>query len=436
MTKLPETKPYELAVLRGAFSPEVAREVAKKATSKLFSDPDTLSMFRAFQRLHFGRTPVTKDSITLEMQTAADIPDENILAIVDVVLDMPEPANVDRLIDGLGVLRGRHMLHELTEYLGTQEALANGMSGAVSKINEFTAGMHMVSTKRPESLSETMARMLTRTEPSKVWLPGFGRLDNYWKIRKGSYGVIGADSGTGKTAMLIQMALNIARQDTNVGIISIEMTKDEVCFRAAAMDAGVDSERIEDNTITPQERAQIEYTLQVNKHVYDRIVIMDDATVVSEELHGKYNEFITRHNCEVILIDYIQRVGYKGRSNGKVDVVSAASEAITSITKATGVATIALSVLNESSSAFDSAKNTGGKRRKGLSNLKEARQIGHDAHWVVILTAMDGSDPDADSKYIIVESVKNRKGKWFMKPLLFHGPTQRFSDDGTDVERT
>lgn len=202
------------------------------------------------------------------------------------------------------------------------------------------------------------------------------------------------------------------------------------------MDAGVDSERIEDNTITPQERAQIEYTLQANMHVYSRIVIMDDATVTSEELPVKYNEFVTRHNCEVVLIDYIQRIGYKGRSNGKVDVVSAASEAITSITKATGVATIALSVLNESSSAFDSAKNTGGKRRKGLSNLKEARQIGHDAHCVVILTAMDGSDPDADSRYIIVESVKNRKGKWFMKPLLFHGPTQRFSDDGTDVERT
>jgi replicative DNA helicase len=436
MSKPPDSKPYELAVLRGAFAPDIAREVARKATSKLFSDPETLSMFRAFQKLHFSRTPVTRESILLEMQTAAEFPEENILALVDVVLEMPEPTGIVRLIDGLGVLRGRQMLHDLTEYLGTQEALTNGMSGAVAKINEFTAGMHMVTTKRPETLSETMSRMLQRTEPSKVWLPGFGRLDNYWKIRKGSYGVIGADSGTGKTAMLIQMALNIARQDTNVGIISIEMTKDEVCFRAAAMDAGIDSERIEDNTLTDQERQQIEYTLQVNKRVYDRIIIMDDATVTSEELHGKYNELISRYGCEVIMIDYIQRIGLKGRSNGKVDVVSASSEAITAITKATGVATIALSVLNESSSAFDSAKSSGGKRRKGLSNLKEARQIGHDAHWVVILTAEDGADPMAESRYIIVESVKNRKGKWFMKPLLFHGPTQRFSDDGSDVERT
>ena len=91
MSKPPDSKPYELAVLRGAFSPEIAREVARKATSKLFSDPETLSMFRAFQKLHFSRTPVTRESMLLEMQTTAELPEENITALVDVVLDMPEP---------------------------------------------------------------------------------------------------------------------------------------------------------------------------------------------------------------------------------------------------------------------------------------------------------------------------------------------------------
>ena len=425
-----DTRPYELAVLRGLFNPDSAREAVRSGSSKLFGHNDTKAVWMAFLKLHFGRDQVTRESLLLEMKAAAYIPDEHMEPLLDSILDLPEPVGMIRLIDGLGTLRGRAMLAELTEYLGTRDALQDRMAGAVAKVNEFTASMHSVSSKRPETLLECMYRMMERTEPAKTWLPGLGRLDNYWKIRKGSYTVIGADSGSGKTSMLIHILLQIARQGTHVGLISIEMTSDEVTFRAAAMDAGVDADRIEDNLINDMERELISHTIVKNSVIYERIHVIDDASVTAEQLHGKYNELITRYNCEVVAIDYIQRVGMSGKNNGKVDIVTNTSETITAITKATGVATIALSVLNEDSSSFNGA-GQGGQKRKGLNNLKNARQIGHDASTVVILTMMDG--PNDQSKYIVVESVKNRKGGWFLKPLLFEGAIQRFSDDGSEV---
>ena len=426
--KAPDTRPYEMALLRGIFSPDKARELARRANGKLFGGEDTLEVFRCFQKLHFDRMPVTRENILLSLQSRANIGDEEGQVLVDEILAIPEPDSVTHLADGLGKLRMRTMLSELTEYLETPEAIKGGMAGAVAKINEFTAGAHMVSSKSPSTLTEVMDRVMGRKEQPKVWVPGLGRLDDVWKIRKGSFGLIGADSGGGKTGLMCNMALSIARQDTHVGILSIEMTEDELTFRMAAIEAGVDSSRVEDNMLTQQEYNHIRATIDKNRHVYDRIHVLDPATVTTDELHGYFNELITRYGCEVIMLDYVQRVGTKVKTSGKTEAVALTSETLTAITKATGVATIALSTLNETQTAFGERK-----KRKGLSNFKHSGQLGHDAAWAVILTPAEGQDFTAPQKQIIVECVKSRKGQLFAIPVTFDGPTQRMWDSGGRV---
>jgi len=426
--KAPDTRPYEMALLRGAFSPDKARELARKANGKLFGSEDTLEVFRCFQKLHFDRLPVDRDSIILELQSRANVDDEAGAALVDEVLALPEPSNVAHLADGLGKLRMRAMLSELTEYLETPEAIKNGMGGAIAKINEFTAGAHMVSTKRPSTLSEVMDRILERTEPSKVWVPGLGRLDDVWKIRKGSFGLIGADSGGFKTALMCNIALSVARQNTHVGIISIEMTEDELTFRMAAIEAGVNAARVEDNILSPQEREHVLATIAKNRAVYDRIHVLDPAVVAAEELHGYFNELIARYGCEIVFVDYLQRVTTKSKVSGKTEAVALTSETLTAITKATGVATIGLSTLNETQTAFGERR-----KRKGLSNFKHSGQLGHDAAWAVILTPAEGQSSEAPDKQIVIECVKSRKGQLFAIPVTANGPTQRMWDSGGRV---
>ena len=427
MSKRPDTRPYELALLRGAFSPDVARNMVKAGISKLFGSEDTLVLYKTFQKLHFDRVPVSRETMLLEVQAEASIPDDDAILLVDEILALPEPTRVDRLIDGLGKLRSRAMMHDLKEYLDTEEAVKDGMAGAVVKINEFTQAAHLVLEKRPETLTETLARVMERKDPARVWTPGLGHLDNYWKIRKGSYGVIGADSGGGKTSMAINLALAIARQNTDVGFISIEMTADELTFRAAAMEAGVDAARVEDNILSDPEREMVYHMMRTNKSIYDRIHVIDTAFLAVEDMHARYNELITRYNCEVIITDYLQRIGTKDKSfRGTTERVAHVSETITAITKATGVATIVLSVLARDNQMSKTAK-------KGLDHLKHSGQIGHDAHWVVILTPQDTGDLYSPEKMIICESVKNRKGQFFCEPLILDGPTQRMRHSGGRV---
>jgi replicative DNA helicase len=239
--------------------------------------------------------------------------------------------------------------------------------------------------------------------------------------------VIGGDSGSGKTALLVNMMLSIARQDTHVGVISIEMTTDELTYRAAAVEAGVDHSRIEDGVYNESERAAINNSMKKNADLYSRIHVIDPAFLGADELHGIYNELATKHGCEVIFIDYIQRIRSREKTvKSKMDEVSSASETITAVTKATGVATIALSVL-----ARDQ-----GTTRKGLDHLKHSGQIGHDAHTVVIITPQQTDDIYAPEKTIICEAVKNRKGRFFCEPLTLHGPTQRISHAGFNAVKS
>ncbi|HNR55387.1 MAG TPA: DnaB-like helicase C-terminal domain-containing protein, partial [Flavobacteriales bacterium] len=309
MTKPPDTRPYELALLRGIFDPQAARDTVQAGNTKLFSDEVARSMYSAFLKLHFDRVPVTEDAIRLEMATSSDVPDEAVSATLLEVMDLPVPSHPKRLIDGLASLRKRALLHELREYLDTPEAIKGSMAGAIAKINEFTHTAHTLSSAgKVETLWDTMQRIMEREGPSRVWEVGLGDyLNRHWVIRKPSYTVIAADSGSGKTAMLIQIAKHIASQGTNVGIISLEMTKEELTFRAAAQDAGIDSSRIEDNLITDEERAVIFSVMHQRRAIYERFFIMDDSTMTVEQLPAKYNEFVAKHQCEVILLDYLQR---------------------------------------------------------------------------------------------------------------------------------
>lgn len=420
--KKPETRPAEIALLRAVFSPLMAKQVAHGVTIRQFHYEDTRAVFTAFRALLFAGEPVLPQSVELEV-TARGMDQAHAAALVGAIMEYPEPKDVTYLLRGLRSLSTRRWLAEVLEEVERPENLSGDMGGAVAKINEFLLGYHSASEGTGSvTMTEVLDRVLKREGPQKVWTPGLGVIDNYWKIRKASYTVLGGDSGSGKTALAVNLALNLARQQTHIGVISIEMTADELVFRAAAIEAGVDHDKVEDNRLSQSELDAILWTIEKNKEVYDRIHVLDPSSVSAEQLPGMYNDLIAKHGCEIVIVDYLQRIRTSEKTvHNKTDQVAHASETITAITKSTGVATIALSVLS---------RGEGGKK-KGLENLKHSGQIGHDAHTVVILTP-EVDDGYSEYKYIVVEAVKNRKGRFFAERLELHGPTQRmkYADSG------
>jgi replicative DNA helicase len=146
--------------------------------------------------------------------------------------------------------------------------------------------------------------------------------------------------------------------------------------------------------------------------------VLDPSSCAAEDLPGMYNELVKEYGCEVIFIDYIQRITTRDKSVGsKYDAVSKASASITELTKSLGVATIALSLLARDR---DNSK-------KGLHHLKESGQIGADAATVIIMSMVEEDENYSNpEKQIEFRCVKARKGQKFKHMLTLHGPTQRF----------
>lgn len=72
---------------------------------------------------------------------------------------------------------------------------------------------------------------------------GFNRLDNYLRgggLLPGLTYILGGRPGMGKTYFLLNLAVNIARQDKPIAIFSLELSKERVLERLAYMISGID----------------------------------------------------------------------------------------------------------------------------------------------------------------------------------------------------
>jgi replicative DNA helicase len=415
-----DTRPYELVVLSGIFDEENAKIISSAATVTHFIVPEHVAVHRAFGALYRAGQKVTPDSLVMELESNGSLAREEAKNVVDTLLSATPPRSIKHSIRALGKVQKRQAFYEMVEYLRTPDALRDDLSGAMAHIHSFMAVANVTSGRKIATLTEILKSALERTEPEKTWAPSLlGDLWKYWKIRKGSYTAIAADSGHGKTAAMVCIALGIIRQqDTHVGVISIEMTGKELGYRAAAIEAGVDASRFEDGILTEAEERMIQAELIKNAHIYDRLHVLDPAACAAEDLPGMYNELVKEHECEVILIDYVQRITTRDKAS-KYDAVSKASATITELTKSLDVATIALSLLARDR---DNSK-------KGLHHLKESGQIGADAATVIIMTMLDDDDDYmSPEKQIEFRCVKARKGQKFKHMLTLHGPTQRFSE--------
>ncbi len=412
-----DTRPYELVVLSSIFNESDAKILSRAANHNHFTTPEYVAVHRAFNALVRADQQVTHESVVMELVSSGSMNSDEAKNIVDTLSQATPPRSIRHAVRALGKVQRRHKLYDLAEFLTTPDAVRGDLEEAQAKMHDFLAVSNSVSGRSVSNLTQTLQKVLEREGQAKTWAPGFGALDEYWKIRKGSYTIIAAQSGHGKTSALCAMALNVAKQDTHVGVISIEMMAEELTFRMAAMEVGLDAGRVEDNLLSDPEKEMIRHHLAHNADVYDRVHIIDPSHVLAEDLPGLYNELSKEYGCEVVFVDYVQRISTKDRNmSGGYDRVSKASEVLTECTKSTGVATIALSVL-----ARD--RDT---KKKGLDHLKGTGQLGADAHTVVIMTMDETTDPALEDRVIEFRSAKNRKGPHFCMNMILHGPTQRF----------
>jgi len=253
---------------------------------------------------------------------------------------------------------------------------------------------------------------------------GFKALDNLLTgMQPSDLVILAARPSMGKTAFALNIAQNVAQNGRSVGIISLEMSKEQLVERMFCSLLEVDSWKIKTGKLNDSDFARIGPVMdQLNSY---KIFIDDSLGSSIVELRAKARRLQMEHGLDCLFIDYLQLM--HANSGGtmianRVQEISEISRSLKALARELHIPVIALSQLSR---AVESRIN----KHPQLSDLRESGSIEQDADVVMMLYREDYYEEDSERQGITEVIInKHRNGPIGSVELMFHKEKLRFYD--------
>jgi len=278
-------------------------------------------------------------------------------------------------------------------------------------------------------IADEIEEILKRTVNDKSGIrTGFNALDDMTNgFRQGELFILGARPSMGKSALALQCALNIARNNVSVMFLSIEMSAPMVTQRLLSLMTGINSKRLQNKVMDEYERRQISSAradlLSTN------MFITADNRIDVHKIRAKATRLKREHNLQIIFVDYLQMIEAKG--DNRTREIGVISRGLKSIAKELNVCVVALSSLSRAVEKRDD-------KRPMMSDLRESGDLESDADVVAFLyrpmyyaDMSQRIDLDTEEAELLV--TKNRNGEVGECRLQFTPAKARFDDLPTDL---
>jgi replicative DNA helicase len=236
-------------------------------------------------------------------------------------------------------------------------------------------------------------------------------------FQDGDFIVIAARPSMGKTALMICLALNAAKNGHPCGIFSLEMSKDQIYDRMIAAESAVNSMKFRSGRFDAEDWQAIS---RAQSKLYDLPIHIDDSpSLFYGELRRRARQMKMQHGVEIFFIDYIQLM-QGDKQSGRVEEVSSVSRNLKGLAKELVLPVVALSQLNR---AVDSRDN----KRPRLSDLRDSGAIEQDADMVwLIYRAEVYNQVTAVKGAAEIDIAKQRNGPTGTVELRWHAKTMKF----------
>lgn len=251
---------------------------------------------------------------------------------------------------------------------------------------------------------------------------GFNKLDELLLgLQPGALNVIGARPGMGKSALALNMAVNVARNTMRpVVFFSLEMSAYELTQRVLASEASVPSEVL--RGAAPTERQWTEIGRAVGR--LDIPLIIDDSPSTSVgSMRARARRVRLAHgDLALIVIDYLQLMGGDAKVENRQLEVSDISRNLKLMAREFNVPILALSQLSRN-------LESRGDKRPNLSDLRESGAIEQDADVVMFIYRGDkAGESNAVRGTADLIVAKHRAGRTDTVTLAWIEPFTRFEN--------
>jgi replicative DNA helicase len=223
--------------------------------------------------------------------------------------------------------------------------------------------------------------------------------------------IIGARPGIGKTALALQIAKNMSK-DNGTLFFSLEMPKLQLVRRMITAETGISANRMRSGHISADEKERIRSTLKMLGVVHKHLTIVDSTSEFSE-IVNVILRYHAEHNLRAVFIDYLQLA----RANLDLErylQLGHMTRTLKELAIKLDIPTIAISQLTRNSAG----------REPDLEDLRESGNIEQDAD-VVIFPHRKKADEEK-TKMIIA---KHRDGEIGFRKMRYEPKLVTFFSD-------
>lgn len=225
---------------------------------------------------------------------------------------------------------------------------------------------------------------------------------------RGELTLIAARPSIGKTARMIQEAMNMALgQDLKVGIISMEMTHRQIIERMLSNMSRINSQFIREGRLSPNDWTNL-------VHSSDRLAdtnffLNDISNLTVSDIRGIVRNWKKNEGIDIVFVDYIGLIKFQNVNGKPVDEIGKISRGLKTIAGECDIPVVALAQLNRE-------VEKRGDKRPMMSDLRDSGSLEQDADVVSFLYRPDYygvlQDDNGESTEGLCEEniAKNRNG--------------------------
>lgn len=233
--------------------------------------------------------------------------------------------------------------------------------------------------------------------------------------------LLGGRPGMGKTAMMLTMALNMAKAGYRVAYFSLEMGVDQLVGRLVAMETGINGQSIRTGKLSPPEWSKfVEASGNLSKYP---LFIDDTTTWTPIQLHAKCASLKRRLGLQAVFIDYAGLMSGGGRyKDNKVAESGYISRSLKGLARDLRVPVIAAVQLSRKCEERSD-------KRPVLSDLRDSGEYEQDADNVLFVyrdeVYNEATEFPGQADIIIA---KHRNGPVGTVSLYYDKPTTKFAN--------
>lgn len=415
----------------GAILIGIANPAAAELSPDDFYLHDHRLIFDAMAELHALRRPV--DIVTLAdfMDSRGQLEEIGGMPAFGVFAD--SPATIKSFATHAGIIRNHARARQL-------RALAPALMGATGDDWEDTAndvvGM-LLSQSRTTGKWDCDLRSALRAGVDAIEAAhergglvgvntGFARLNElFGGFQRSDLIVIGARPAMGKTAFLLNLAMNA---DAPVGIVSAEMPREQLALRLIARTGRVNATRLRNADLHNDDWQKV--ATASSQLMGKQAWILDKPAPSLAEVANFARRLTTQHNIRALYLDYLQRVRPRDRSLPKHEQIGELAMGLKELARELDIPVIALAQVNRE---VEKRMN----RRPSMGDLKHSGEIEQEADCVMLIyrdEVYNEGSTDKGIAEIIID--KNRHGEIGTVKLGWRGEYMTFSDFAPSVYGT